>query len=45
MKQSSLGGSTYLLLIVDEASGFVKGLRLHVKSEGNNCVKKYIMIV
>ncbi|KAG3045760.1 hypothetical protein PI125_g27062 [Phytophthora idaei] len=39
MEENSLGGSKYLLLIVDEASGCMKGLCLRAKSESEDCIK------
>jgi len=45
MEVASLGGSKYLLLIVDEASGCMKGFCLRAKSESEDCVKKYIKMV
>ena len=45
MEEKSLGGSRYLLLIVDEASGCMKGFCLHAKSESEECIKKYITMV
>ncbi|KAG2870612.1 hypothetical protein PC114_g27304 [Phytophthora cactorum] len=45
MEENSLGGSKYLLLIVDEASGCMKGLCLRAKSESEDCIKTYIMKV
>ena len=45
MEEKSLGGSKYLLLIVDEASGCMKGFCLHAKSESEECIKKYITMV
>ncbi|KAG3176917.1 hypothetical protein PC128_g17075 [Phytophthora cactorum] len=43
MEKDSLGGSKYLLLIVDEASGCMKGFCLRAKSESEECLKNYIM--
>uniref|UniRef100_A0AAV1THI5 GAG-pre-integrase domain-containing protein n=1 Tax=Peronospora matthiolae TaxID=2874970 RepID=A0AAV1THI5_9STRA len=45
MKMNSLGGSKYLLLIVDEASGCMKGFCLRVKSESENYITRYITMV
>ncbi|KAG3116015.1 hypothetical protein C6341_g27625 [Phytophthora cactorum] len=48
MEKDSLGGSKYLLLIVDEASGCMKGFCLRAKSESEDCIKTiktYIMKV
>ena len=45
MEVTSIGGSKYLLLIVDEASGCMKGFCLRSKSESEDCVKKYIMMI
>ncbi|KAG4035993.1 hypothetical protein PC123_g28439 [Phytophthora cactorum] len=42
MEENSLGGSKYLLLIVDEASGCIKGFCLRAKSESEDCIKTYI---
>uniref|UniRef100_H3H3U4 Integrase catalytic domain-containing protein n=1 Tax=Phytophthora ramorum TaxID=164328 RepID=H3H3U4_PHYRM len=42
MEEESLGGSKYLLLIVDEASGCMKGFCLHAKSESEDCIKTYV---
>uniref|UniRef100_H3H6A9 Integrase catalytic domain-containing protein n=2 Tax=Phytophthora ramorum TaxID=164328 RepID=H3H6A9_PHYRM len=39
MEEESLGGSKYLLLIVDEASGCMKGFCLRAKSESEDCIK------
>ena len=45
MEVDSLGGSKYLLLIVDEASGCMKGFCLRMKSESEDCIKRYIKMV
>ncbi|KAG3060854.1 hypothetical protein PI125_g24826 [Phytophthora idaei] len=45
MEENSLGDSKYLLLIVDEASGCMKGFCLRAKSESEDCIKTYIMKV
>uniref|UniRef100_A0AAV1VDR1 Integrase catalytic domain-containing protein n=1 Tax=Peronospora matthiolae TaxID=2874970 RepID=A0AAV1VDR1_9STRA len=45
MEVDSLGGSKYLLLIVDEGSGCIKGFSLRAKSDSEECIKKYIMAV
>uniref|UniRef100_A0AAV1V4E9 Integrase catalytic domain-containing protein n=1 Tax=Peronospora matthiolae TaxID=2874970 RepID=A0AAV1V4E9_9STRA len=45
MEEKSLGGSKYLLLIVDEASGCMKGFCLHSKSGSEECIKKYITMI
>ncbi|KAG2879434.1 Retrovirus-related Pol polyprotein from transposon TNT 1-94 [Phytophthora cactorum] len=48
MEETSLGGSKYLLLIVDEASGCMKSFCLRAKSESEDCIKTiktYIMKV
>ncbi|KAG2968497.1 hypothetical protein PC120_g26814 [Phytophthora cactorum] len=45
MEENSLGGSKYLLLIVDEASKCMKGFCLRAKSESEDCIKTYIMKV
>ncbi|CAI5738491.1 unnamed protein product [Hyaloperonospora brassicae] len=43
MEEVSIGGSRYLLLIVDKASGCMKGFFLRTKSESEDCVKSYIL--
>ena len=43
MEQVSIGGSRYLLLVVDEASGCMKGFCLRSKSESEDCIKSYIL--
>ncbi|CAI5708930.1 unnamed protein product [Hyaloperonospora brassicae] len=43
MEEVSIGGRRYLLLIVDEASGCMKGFCLRAKSEIEDCVKSYIL--
>uniref|UniRef100_A0AAV1TTW8 Integrase catalytic domain-containing protein n=2 Tax=Peronospora matthiolae TaxID=2874970 RepID=A0AAV1TTW8_9STRA len=45
MEVDSLNGSKYLLLIVDEGSGCMKGFSLRAKSDSEECIKKYIMAV
>ena len=45
MEVDSLGGSKYLLLIVDEGSGCMKGFSLHAKYDSEECTKKYITAV
>uniref|UniRef100_A0AAV1TX35 Retrovirus-related Pol polyprotein from transposon TNT 1-94-like beta-barrel domain-containing protein n=1 Tax=Peronospora matthiolae TaxID=2874970 RepID=A0AAV1TX35_9STRA len=45
MEKDSLGGSKYLLLIIDEASGCMKGFCLRVKSESEDYIRKYITMV
>uniref|UniRef100_A0AAV1VNG0 Integrase catalytic domain-containing protein n=1 Tax=Peronospora matthiolae TaxID=2874970 RepID=A0AAV1VNG0_9STRA len=45
MEKDSLGGSKYLLLIIDEASGCMKGFCLRVKSESKDYIRKYITMV
>ncbi|KAG2771280.1 hypothetical protein PC116_g21943 [Phytophthora cactorum] len=45
MEKDSLGGSKYLLLIVDEASGCMKSFCLRAKSESEECLKNYIVKV
>ncbi|KAG2876788.1 hypothetical protein PC115_g23527 [Phytophthora cactorum] len=45
MEEKSLGGSKYLILIVDEASGCMKGFCLRAKSESEDCIRTYIMKV
>uniref|UniRef100_H3HA18 Integrase catalytic domain-containing protein n=1 Tax=Phytophthora ramorum TaxID=164328 RepID=H3HA18_PHYRM len=42
MEEESLGGSKYLLLVVDEASGCMKGFCLRAKSESEDCIKTYV---
>ena len=42
MEQVSNGGSRYFLLVVDEASGCMKGCCLRSKSESEDCSKNYI---
>ncbi|KAG2770705.1 hypothetical protein Pcac1_g18319 [Phytophthora cactorum] len=42
MEQSSLGGSRYLLLITDEASGCMTGFCLHAKSESERCLRSFV---
>ncbi|KAG4037848.1 hypothetical protein PC123_g26588 [Phytophthora cactorum] len=39
MEENSLGGSKYLLLIVDEASGCMKSFCLRAKSDSEDCIK------
>uniref|UniRef100_A0AAV1TFY3 Integrase catalytic domain-containing protein n=2 Tax=Peronospora matthiolae TaxID=2874970 RepID=A0AAV1TFY3_9STRA len=43
MEQVSIGGSRYLLLVVDEASGCVKGFCLRSKSESEDCIMNHII--
>ena len=43
MEEVSIGGSRYLLLIVDEASGCMKGFCLRAKSESEEFIKSYII--
>uniref|UniRef100_A0AAV1UC50 CCHC-type domain-containing protein n=1 Tax=Peronospora matthiolae TaxID=2874970 RepID=A0AAV1UC50_9STRA len=43
MEQVSIGGSRYLLLVVDEASGCMKGFCLRSKSESEVCIKNHII--
>uniref|UniRef100_A0AAV1UAN4 Integrase catalytic domain-containing protein n=1 Tax=Peronospora matthiolae TaxID=2874970 RepID=A0AAV1UAN4_9STRA len=43
MEQVSIGGSRYLLLVVDEASGCMKGFCLRSKSESEDCIKNHII--
>ena len=43
MEEVSIGGSRHLILIVDEASGCMKGFCLRAKSESEDCVKSYIL--
>ncbi|KAF1322207.1 Integrase catalytic core protein, partial [Globisporangium splendens] len=45
MEVESIGGSKYLLLIVDEASGSMKGFCLHNKSDSEALLKKFIIQV
>uniref|UniRef100_A0AAV1VCE7 Integrase catalytic domain-containing protein n=1 Tax=Peronospora matthiolae TaxID=2874970 RepID=A0AAV1VCE7_9STRA len=45
MEKNSLGGSKYVLLIIDEASGCMKGFCLRVKSESEDYIRKYITMV
>uniref|UniRef100_A0AAV1VEL2 Integrase catalytic domain-containing protein n=1 Tax=Peronospora matthiolae TaxID=2874970 RepID=A0AAV1VEL2_9STRA len=45
MEVDSLGGCKYLLLIVDEGSGCIKGCSLRAKSESEECIKKYNLVV
>lgn len=45
MAVDSLGGSKYLLLIVDEGSRCMKGFSLRAKSDSEECIKKYITAV
>ena len=45
MDEVSIGGSKYLLLIVDESSGCMKGFCLRSKSESEECIKNYILKV
>ncbi|GMF13702.1 unnamed protein product [Phytophthora lilii] len=45
MEEESLGGSTYLLLITDEASGCMTGFCLRSKSESEGCLRKFIINV
>ena len=42
MEEVSIGGSRYLLILVDEASGCMKGFCLYAKSESENLIKNYI---
>uniref|UniRef100_A0AAV1TGH0 Integrase catalytic domain-containing protein n=1 Tax=Peronospora matthiolae TaxID=2874970 RepID=A0AAV1TGH0_9STRA len=43
MEQVSIGGSRYLLLVVDEASGCMKGFCLRSNSESEVCIKNHII--
>ena len=45
MEVDALGGSKYLLLIVDEGSGCMKGFSLRDKSDSKECIKKYIVVI
>jgi hypothetical protein len=45
MEVESIGGSKYLLLIVDEASGLMKGFCLPHKSDSEAALKKFILQV
>ncbi|KAG2965340.1 hypothetical protein PC120_g27242 [Phytophthora cactorum] len=42
MEQASLGGSRYLLLITDEASGCMTGFCLRAKSESERCLRSFV---
>ncbi|POM58554.1 Hypothetical protein PHPALM_36782 [Phytophthora palmivora] len=42
MEEESLGGSRYLLLITDEASGCMSGFCMRAKSESEGCLRKFI---
>ena len=39
MEKASIGSSRYLLLVVDEASGCMKGICSRVKSESKICIR------
>ena len=43
MEEVSIGGSRYLLLVVDEASGCMKGFCMRAKSESEDLIKNYII--
>ena len=43
MEEVSIGGSRYLLILVDEANGCMKGFCLYAKSESENLIKNYII--
>ena len=43
MEDVSIGGSRYLLIIVDEASECMKGFCLRAKSESENLIKNHII--
>nr|CCA22667.1 hypothetical protein ALNC14_088100 [Albugo laibachii Nc14] len=43
MEENSIGGSRYLLLVVDEARGCMKEFCLRSKSESEGCLKNYIV--
>lgn len=43
IEQESIGGSKYLLLIGNEASGCMKGFYLRAKSEIEDNIKTYIL--
>uniref|UniRef100_A0AAV1TF55 Integrase catalytic domain-containing protein n=1 Tax=Peronospora matthiolae TaxID=2874970 RepID=A0AAV1TF55_9STRA len=45
IEMNSLGGSKYILLIFDEASGCMKGFCLRVNSESENYITRYIKMV
>ena len=45
MEVESIGGSKYLLLIVDDASGSLKGFCLRNKSDSEDLLKKFIVQV
>ncbi|KAG6619102.1 Retrovirus-related Pol polyprotein from transposon TNT 1-94 [Phytophthora cinnamomi] len=42
MEEESLGGSRYLLLITDEASGCMSGFCLRARSESEGCLRRLI---
>ncbi|KAG6590626.1 Integrase catalytic core protein [Phytophthora cinnamomi] len=42
MEEESLGGSRYLLLITDEASGCMSGFCLRARSESEGCLRRFI---
>ncbi|KAG6623218.1 Copia protein [Phytophthora cinnamomi] len=42
MEEVSLGGSRYLLLITDEASGCMSGFCLRARSESEGCLRRFI---
>ncbi|GMF62531.1 unnamed protein product [Phytophthora fragariaefolia] len=42
MEEESLGGSRYLLLITDEASGCMSGFCLRARSESELCLRRFI---
>ena len=45
MEQESFGGSKYLLFIVDEASGCIKGFCLRAKLDSEDFIKTFILKV
>ncbi|KAE8962877.1 hypothetical protein PR001_g29558 [Phytophthora rubi] len=42
MEEESLGGSRYLLLITDEATGCMSGFCLRARSESEGCLRRFI---
>ncbi|CAH0486490.1 unnamed protein product [Peronospora farinosa] len=45
METDSIGGSKYLLLLVDEGSGYMKGFSMRARSDSEACIKKFIMAI
>ena len=45
IREVSIGGSRYLLLIVEENSGCTEGSCLRAKSESEDCIKTYIVYI